>query len=344
MFFLTAIFTLLLFTTGQAASQPIKINTNNHFIVLGDMPYTPEQQALLTPPNGVIITAIQTIQPAFILHVGDFKAGQEPCTDELLTTRRNQIAAYYPGKIIYTPGDNDWTDCDRKTLSIRFDELERLQSLRRLFFTDPQGQAMTAQITNFQRQPDFMENAQWSLANHWFFTLHIPGTNNGRDEILHTPLQRARAEYQRREQYNLKWITQQFQHAKIAAAQAIIIGFQADIYHPAHLQPCQVDTQDKALPCDGYQTIRTQLEYQAAQAAPTPVLLIHGDTSAFCLDRPAAGLAPHLWRLNTAGDYTVLEAVQITINTLHPDTPFTAKTVPNGLPPPAQCTYARHSP
>jgi hypothetical protein len=31
--------------------------------------------------------------------------------------------------VFYTPGDNDWTDCDRENLKVRQSELERLNAM-----------------------------------------------------------------------------------------------------------------------------------------------------------------------------------------------------------------------
>jgi hypothetical protein len=68
------------------------------------------------------------------MHLGDMKSGGESCTDELLKEHKAVINQVYPGKIIYTPGDNEWTDCDRDTLTYSFDELERLDFITTLMY------------------------------------------------------------------------------------------------------------------------------------------------------------------------------------------------------------------
>lgn len=306
------------------------------FVIVSDMPYTPEQTQLLTGP---ITSAIQQAKPAVLIHLGDFKAGNLSCTDALLTASRDQIAGLYPLKVVYTPGDNDWTDCDRKTLSPRFDELERLRLIRRQFFQDKTGQAMTQHLPGLSRQANFIENAHWWLDKVAFATLHIPGTNNGRAEILRSSRTQALAEAERRDRANEVWLQQHFEQAKAQHAEAVVLAFQADIYHPDLKQPSRACTPQHPTACDGYQRIRTQIEYQAAQFYPKPVLLVHGDTSAFCLQQPALGLAPNLWRLNAGGDYTVLDAVQVRVDPAHPTQPFTATALQTGLTPPAICTY-----
>ena len=83
-----------------------------------------------------------------------------------------------PHKTVYTPGDNDWTDCDRFNLSALYDELERLNYLRQLFFHQDAHQ-LTRDIPGLIRQEGFIENALWKIDPVVFATLHIPGTNNG---------------------------------------------------------------------------------------------------------------------------------------------------------------------
>ncbi|MDQ1616021.1 MAG: hypothetical protein QOJ60_1960, partial [Actinomycetota bacterium] len=34
--------------------------------------------------------------------------------------------------VVYLPGDNEWTDCDRASITPRFDSLDRLEHLRQV--------------------------------------------------------------------------------------------------------------------------------------------------------------------------------------------------------------------
>jgi hypothetical protein len=47
---------------------------------------------------------------SFIVHVGDLSSPRYGCTDEMLARRLAQFNAL-PSPLIYTPGDNEWTDC-----------------------------------------------------------------------------------------------------------------------------------------------------------------------------------------------------------------------------------------
>ena len=80
----------------------------------GDLPYSAEQAAVI--PN--LIADMNSQHLAFTAHDGDLRqgSGSPNCADGSIYTK----AATYFGSLhapaIFTPGDNDWTDCDRKSL------------------------------------------------------------------------------------------------------------------------------------------------------------------------------------------------------------------------------------
>jgi hypothetical protein len=114
---------ILLLTTllGTAAhAEPFT------FIALGDNPYG--DPAAVNPPYEALIAEINSHSPSFTVHIGDIKSGSTPCDDAML----NQQLAYmnsFASAMIYTPGDNEWTDCHREKAG-KFDPLERLAFLR----------------------------------------------------------------------------------------------------------------------------------------------------------------------------------------------------------------------
>ena len=78
------------------------------------------------------------------------------CTDALLQEHKALLAQIYSGKVIYTPGDNDWTDCDRISLLYSYDELERLDYLTKLMYQTPplldeELTSITAQETQVEK-------------------------------------------------------------------------------------------------------------------------------------------------------------------------------------------------
>jgi len=81
---------------------------------------------------------------SFSVHDGDLKAGNATVGSAALTTRQNAVQpSIYSQALgffnsldepaVFTPGDNDWTDCDR-TSNGGFNSLERLQYERSVFF------------------------------------------------------------------------------------------------------------------------------------------------------------------------------------------------------------------
>src|SRR5215475_11282811 len=104
----------------------------------GDMPYN-DVQALVGVPN--LIADMNSQDLAFTVHDGDLKAGNgtpgsvtpTTCVDALYTQALRFFNALR-SPAIFTPGDNDWTDCDRPSNG-GFNSLERLDHERQVFFS-----------------------------------------------------------------------------------------------------------------------------------------------------------------------------------------------------------------
>ncbi|MFM2422240.1 MAG: hypothetical protein RL291_770, partial [Pseudomonadota bacterium] len=117
-----------------APAQKIEIGPNEPFtfFVMGDVPYRIPQDM---PKFERLLAAANALKPAFSVHVGDIKSSSEPCTDEYfksILTRFGRLE--HP--LIYTPGDNEWTDCSRERAG-KFDPRERLSKVRELFYAKP---------------------------------------------------------------------------------------------------------------------------------------------------------------------------------------------------------------
>ncbi|WP_114638634.1 hypothetical protein [Polynucleobacter necessarius] len=111
------------FAACAQALEPFK------FIALGDMPYNiPADYARYER----LISEINQQKPSFTVFVGDTKSGSIPCSDEY----NQKVKSYfdrYEAPLIYSIGDNEWTDCHRP-LAGSYDPLERLDKLRSTFF------------------------------------------------------------------------------------------------------------------------------------------------------------------------------------------------------------------
>lgn len=312
------------------------IKKPTQFAVISDIPYSDSEYAVLEHPDGVIAKAIKALNPLVLIHLGDFKLARASCSDELFRDRYRQIAQLNPHKTVYTPGDNDWTDCDRLTLNFskRYDELERLEFLRQLFFTQDELQ-LSKDIVGLTRQEGFTDNATWQLDNVLFATIHLPGTNNGRSQIERSDKNDALNAADQRDHYNEEWIIKLFQTARShSSIESIVLAFHADIYeYDTDKKPaCSKETRTA---CDGYQKIRELIKTQAIQYKK-PVLTMHGDSLPYCFNQPDETI-PNLWRLNAAGDRVYMDVSQILFDPTNTTMPFTIIGLLDQKPVPSSC-------
>lgn len=312
------------------------------FPVVGDAPYSEEDAALLEQK---VIPAIKAGGYPFVIHVGDYKAGGAPCTDDYDAAQAALIKSFAPIPVFYTPGDNEWTDCDRNpdpATGKPQSELQRLGRVRTLFFANPIAAPAEMRV---RRQPEQAENATWRYRDVRFATLHVVGTNNGRNEIAGDDPADAAAAADARDAANLAWLKDVIAVAENEQARALVIAMQADmtdVKNDVRGKPCAGAEAGRARHCDGFFALRPAIRV-AARAFGVPMLLIHGDTAPFTLDQSFAGAeAANLWRLNAAGDfghdpisgksYGVQDATLVTIA---PDAarPFAARALLSGAAP-----------
>jgi hypothetical protein len=136
----------MLFITGCAVAQPRgEIHSGRfQFGAIGDQQYTVEDEAKF--PN--LIQDMNEGNLAFVVHIGDIEPDPRPynvnprafksmpCTDETFYHRRDEFQKSKP-PFIYTPGDNEWTDCHEVKHQSN-DPLERLAKIREIFFQGDQ--------------------------------------------------------------------------------------------------------------------------------------------------------------------------------------------------------------
>lgn len=322
----------------SVVAKPLEALT---FIAFGDLPYSQKEALLLTHPDGAIAKAVKQQSPPFVIHYGDFKPGDLDCSDEVLLQRRQLLAQLYPKRLVYTPGDNEWTDCDREYVPTPQDELERLDKLRSLFFAG-EGLALSAQIPGLKRQPQMPENAIWQAKGVLFGTIHLPGSNNGRETIFRSDETKALDMADWRDQQNRIWLVELFKRAQRNEVKALVVTFQADIFRPSESGKNLACDDKRRTECNGFKTTRDFLEL-AATHVDIPVLLIHGDTSSFCFEQPNQKLAPNLWRLNGPGDYKVIDGVSITVDSQNLEKPFSVTTLLSKQQPPKVCEYKKQA-
>jgi len=232
------------------------------FLAIGDVPYSESEHALLAD---LLETALSQ-DPAFLVHVGDIKGGSALCTEAALA----RIAGLFrsqPVPVVYTPGDNEWTDCRRPSAG-EYDPQERLGLLRRLFYSDPSVLRLGELGAEVPDQA-FPENFQFLYEGVLFATVHVVGSRNN----LRSGDPESLSEYRARSAANRRSVERIVATASAAGASAVVLIFHAD---PGFESDSQAQGFDAL-----HEDIRRLLRGYSG-----PVLLIHGDTHRFTFDHP----------------------------------------------------------
>lgn len=239
------------------------------FGALGDAPYR--------FPEGVQYDAAledAAAHPlAFVVHVGDLFDGG--CGDALYADRLARLQRV-PHPVLYTPGDNDWTDC-----GATHHALERLRHVRTTFFRTPTESLGARRMTVATQADDaafaeFVENVRWAAHDVVFATVHVVGSGNAVAGARADAV--ALAESRRRTAAAAAWVRAAFAEAERRGARAVVLFFHA-------AAPMETPVSGAREPA--YAPFLETLEQAAARWA-RPVLLVHGDHHEYTVDRPLA--------------------------------------------------------
>jgi hypothetical protein len=254
------------------------------FALIGDVPYGAEVEAKL--PN--LVESVNREDNAFVVHVGDIKTGSTPCDDETFEKRFADFQRF-SAPFVFTPGDNEWTDCHREAAG-RYNPVERLEALRKLFFPDPGfttgGRKLAVEPqSDDSKYSEFVENIRFVLGDVVFATLHVVGSNDNTDpwsgigELPEAPLQERLDEVARRQRAVLAWLNSTFELAIKKQAAGVFLALQADpgIELP-ETDPARI----------AFNTLLAAIESKV-RAFGAPVLLAHGDSHFFRVDKPLFG-------------------------------------------------------
>ncbi len=288
--------------------------------VIGDVPYgttpTDTTESLLHP--GFLAAINGDADVTMVVHVGDIHSGKQFCTEAY----NLQIAADWKAALkhpmIYTPGDNEWTDCNKSgegggtfnatTGRIDFavdsggnlrsyaggDPLANLNLVRAIFFAKP-GKDFTGALDVHSQAVEFdaahasdnnyVENVWFEKNGVLFVTINLPGgSNNDTDPWYAAPsMSPAQAqEVTNRSEANKRWLDAAFQRATANSDFAVVIGLQADMW--------DVDGKTAAH-LTQYKQFVDKISANAA-AFGKPVLLFNGDSHFFRSDNPLVQGAP----------------------------------------------------
>lgn len=282
------------------------------FGLWGDMPYAKAGDA---PKIAPLIQNMNGGGILFSAFLGDIKDGSSVCADDQFSdayVRFNSFVA----PMVYIPGDNEWTDCHRLNNG-SYNGLERLDYLRKNMFSQPESFGQRKMLLDHQGPigGKFSENSRWTYGDVVFVGLNIPGSNNNKvntdDECL---LLSARtledcaadnAEYAERDAANIAWLHDSFRLARARGSAGIMIIIQAD---PGFDIPETPLVNERTLPAfDGYTNFLDAVVAET-QAFNGQVVLVHGDTHFFKVDRPLIDLnnvIQNFTRLETFGSPSI---------------------------------------
>ncbi len=268
------------------------------FLATGDLPYSVAQEETYFR----LLKQSAREDFKFLLHVGDFKAQSVPCTDEEFMKIRDAFLAY-PKPVVYTPGDNEWTDCH----GVGSDPIERLDKIRDLFFKNPQTLRLQQLKSHHQsRDPQhstYVENYRFSRSGVAFIVVHVVGSGNN----LRADDPPSMKEFASRNAANTAFMKDSFSAAIASDAAGVVVVI--------HANP---DFEKGSM--EGFTDfLSTMREFLSTYRKP--VVCIHGDTHYYRIDKPLKDSAGktymHFTRLEVFGSPNVAGVV-VSVNPKDP--------------------------
>jgi hypothetical protein len=254
------------------------------FAVFGDGPYYVTETARFRR----LIEDVNRSDLAWFLHVGDIMWAR--CSDDALASRLKTLGRIrHP--VVYTPGDNEWTDCHERG---GFRPLDRLQRIRSTYFANPSTSIAGAALAVESQSAtpawrEFVENARWRRGGFLFVTVHMVGSHNATARFQGRGAADD-SEVSRRTAAALAWLDTAFAIATADSLSGVVIAAHAN---PRFNNP----------PTNPYASFLGKL-IQHASAFPGQVLFIHGDTHEHTVDHPMR----HADNGETLANFTRLEA------------------------------------
>jgi hypothetical protein len=300
-------------TFALAAPHAPGVTDVSTVAVYGDAPYgtSPTDTAELQATPAFIAAINADPDVSLVMHAGDIHSGKQYCTAKYDHIIRKLFDSY-ADPMIYTPGDNEWTDChkagegggtyDAQTGQIDYmrdakgrlidyaggNPVANLDLIRSIFFDHPgstlggKGKVTTQAMAfdpNYPSDAEYVENVTYKQSKIRFVTINLPGGSNNDNDIWYgapTMSQEQSVEIQTRTAADLHWLDAAFDKATAENAKAVVIMLQADMW--------DLDGKDV--------THLSQFEPLLAEIANRttafgkPVLLINGDSHIYRSDNP----------------------------------------------------------
>lgn len=286
--------------TAREEHAPVRHAGGSYDLGLwGDVPYSDPQIATGVPN---LIDDMNRHRLAFTVHDGDIKAGGMRCDDEAYTRFEGYLGRL-DAPALYTPGDNEWTDCDRPAAG-NFDAGERLAHLRAELFDTPYSYGRRRIRLRVQAAP-YVENRRWHVGPVTYATLHVVGSDDNLGDVAPDP-----AEHAARSAAAIAWMREAFDRAERRGSAGVMLVMQAnpgfDEADPTRAVTRNPQTLEPAGEEGGGYTELLRALREETIAYGRPVVLVHGDSHYFRIDKPlldAAGYRiQNFTRLETPGD------------------------------------------
>jgi hypothetical protein len=311
---------IVVLTAGVALGKAGERNDKKFVYTIGlwgDLPYS-DLQATVGVPN--LIADMNDSDIEFSINDGDLKVGSgipgsttpTTCSDALYVQALGYLNSLHKPAML-TPGDNDWTDCDRPANG-GFNSLERLDHERVLFFSTPFSLGQQRLKQEVQSTPGCrgvggptacVENRRWTFKDVTYATLNVQGSCNNLCDTAPDP-----AEYAARNSADITWLQETFAQAGANGSSAVMLvsqanpGFDATDPTRAPLRDSRTLAQTDGQP-DGFHDFLIALRSEVI-GFRGPVVYVHGDSHYFRIDKPfldAQGRRlENFTRLETFGD------------------------------------------
>jgi hypothetical protein len=259
-------------------------------------------------------------QVGLVLNVGDIHSGKEFCTrqyDQAIFDKWKRFA----DPVVYTPGDNEWSDCHKaaeggnvfldpptNSLPVDYangDPVANLDLVRKIFFPRPgvtlgtnKKVVLSQKYVYDRRHPTdakYVENVMWVQSGALFVTINLPGGSNNDTDTWYDStgtLPNTAAQTQERVERtgaDLRWLDAAFAVAKFAHVKGVVIGAQADMWDP-----------EKGVAHEaGYEPFVSSVASHTLDFGK-PVLMFNGDSHVYRSENPLDPAAPCTWELASA--------------------------------------------
>ena len=322
------------------------------FAVYGDAPYgttpTDTAQVLATPAFISAVNADSAVST--VIQVGDIHSGKQYCTAAYDQTVFNLWTAY-TRPVVYTPGDNEWTDCNKigegggaynkTTGQVDYaldangqpvdyasgDPLANLALIRSLFFAKPGAtlgdgrkrvlSQARCRDTAHPSDATFVENVMWKESGVLFVTLNVPGGSNNDNDIWYGAPTMSAAQAQEisdRTGADLRWLDKAFAQARKSKAVGVVIVAQADMW----------DSEKGAAHQAAFEPYVKSIAANTAAFAK-PVLMFNGDSHVYQSTNPLSATdalafmhpgydVPNFHRVVVHGSTLPLEYLRLTVD------------------------------